>query len=104
MKTRDYSLYKKVTDAEGHDHFITVVGRLVLSKEDTTVTLPAIVETENGKTINGTILHPLKRNRRELTMAYSICHPMMNSTRKRERRLPCIDSRQIQLAQCHHTM
>lgn len=75
MKEKFYSLWSKATDANGVDHYVTVVGKVEQERVRETLTTDTMVEDEHGKKHEATILTDIKYKRRVFTMARSICSP-----------------------------
>lgn len=71
MRTKYYSLFGEAIDSNGNSHIVTVVGEYTQFKED-------FVEEMDVLTDEGVVcktLIPMKKQKRELKLAYSICHP-----------------------------
>lgn len=71
MRTKYYSLFGEAYDKEGKSHIVTVVGQYKQFKEEC-VDKWEIVDDEG---VSCKVLRPIKKQKRVLTLAYSICHP-----------------------------
>ena len=71
MRTKYYSLFGEAFDKTGRSHVVTVVGEYTQFKEDFVEEVDML--TEDG--VNCKVLKPIKKQKRVLKLAYSICHP-----------------------------
>ena len=70
MKTKYYSMFGKAIDKDGKCHMVTVVGEYQQFKEDFVEERDIKVDGEFHK-----VLTPIKKQKRQLKLAYSISHP-----------------------------
>ena len=75
-KIKYFSLYGNATAADGKNHIVTIVGKLVQSKKMTEFAETVPVEFRPGAFLDGEL--KFKRNifNRKLTLGMSICHPL----------------------------
>ena len=70
MKTKYYSMFGRAFDKDGKCHTVTVIGEYQQFKEDFVEERDIKVDGDFHK-----VLTPIKKQRRQLKLAYSICHP-----------------------------
>jgi len=77
MKTKIYSMWQKVTDSKGDDHYVTVVGKFEQTRERQMVQEVVPVEVKDNSFVDGILTYPSNKIlSRTLTLGMSICHPM----------------------------
>lgn len=77
MKEKFYTFNGKSKDKNGIEHIVTIVGKFTQEKVDEFVTKEINVEDEkkDNKYVKGLITYPVRKKKRTLTYAVSICHP-----------------------------
>jgi hypothetical protein len=76
MKTKYFSMWQKATDKDGQDHYVTVVGQLVQTREREMVQEVVPVEINDNTFVDGVLTYPSKKLlKKTLTLGVSICHP-----------------------------
>ena len=76
MKVKYYHLWNKVTDDNGDDHYVTVVGKFTQEYVPKEVAQTVPVEVKPGSFIQGKLTFNKKTLHRTLTVGVSICHPL----------------------------
>ena len=76
MKTKFFHLYANAEGADGKNHVVTIVGKLVQSRKLTEFTETVPVEVKPGAFIDGELKFSKKLFNRKLTLGMSICHPL----------------------------
>lgn len=76
MKVKYYHLWNKVTDDNGDDHYVTVVGKFTQEYVTKEVAQTVPVEVKSGSFIQGKLTFNKKTLHRTLTVGVSICHPL----------------------------
>ena len=76
MKVKYYHLWNKVTDDNGDDHYVTVVGKFTQEYVPKEVAQTVPVEVKSGSFIQGKLTFNKKTLHRTLTVGVSICHPL----------------------------
>ena len=75
-KTKFFHLYGTATAADGTNHVVTIVGKLVQSRKKTEFKERVPIEIRPGAYVNGELKFDKKLFNRKLTLGLSICHPM----------------------------
>lgn len=78
MRTRYYTLFGEALDKEGGSHIVTVVGEYTQFKEDSTEE----VDIFDDDGVKWVATRPVKKQKRVLRLAYSICHPDDNFSKE----------------------
>ena len=78
MRTKFFHLYANAVGADGKNHIVTIVGKLVQSKKMTEFTETVPVEFKPGAYLNGELKFQRNIFNRKLTLGMSICHPLDN--------------------------
>ena len=74
-KLKYYSVYGKVSDEYGNERYVTVVGKLELTREQVYHQEKVPVETKPNKVVEGVLTFKEKELRKKLTLGMAICHP-----------------------------
>ena len=74
-KTKFFHLYGTATAADGTNHVVTIVGKLVQSRKKTEFKERVPIEIRPGAYVNGELKFDKKLFNRKLTLGLSICHP-----------------------------
>jgi hypothetical protein len=75
-KVKYFSMYASCEDSSGDKHIVTVVGKLVQTRERQMVQEVVPVEVKEGSFVDGVLTYPSnKLLNRKLTLGVSICHP-----------------------------
>ena len=75
-KVKYFSMYASCEDSSGEKHIVTVVGKLVQTRERQMVQEVVPVEVKEGSFVDGVLTYPSnKLLNRKLTLGVSICHP-----------------------------
>ena len=76
MKVKYYHMWEKVTDKNGDNHYVTVVGKFEQKRERQMVQEIVPVEVKEDSFVDGILTYPSnKLLSRKLTLGVSICHP-----------------------------
>lgn len=75
MKTKYFSLWAPARDANGEEHYVTVVGKFTQKYVPQQITQDVPVEFKPGSVVNGKLTFNKRTLHRELTLGVSICHP-----------------------------
>ena len=75
-KIKYFHLYANTEGADGKNHIVTIVGKLVQSRKLTEFTETVPVEVKPGAFLNGELKFSKKLFNRKLTLGMSICHPL----------------------------
>lgn len=74
-KIKFYHVYGKAVDANGDNHYVTVVGKLEQTRKKTEVKEEVDVETHFDSFVKGELRYNVKLLNRKLTLGVAICHP-----------------------------
>ena len=75
-KIKYFHLYANTEGADGKNHIVTIVGKLVQSRKLTEFAETVPVEVKPGAFIDGELKFSKKLFNRKLTLGMSICHPL----------------------------
>lgn len=74
-KPKFFNVYGKAVDSNGKNHYVTIVGKLEQTRENTLVQETVSIEAKPRRFVDGVIMYPYKHLVRRLTLGLSICHP-----------------------------
>jgi len=75
MRTKYFHVYGKAVDANGEEHYVTIVGEFKQTRKKTEVNEEVDVEAMNGSFVKGKLTYDVKLLKRTLTLGMAICHP-----------------------------